>query len=104
MTIHPSSTRWAGFESYSPGGRSLCHRNALFEALSDEQPDCLLLWMPGMNGSEVLKTLAERRMTIPTIIITGHDELGQTSRPSLQSENISCARFHAILPRPSRFK
>jgi two-component system response regulator FixJ len=52
----------------------------LFEAVTLKRPDCLLLdlQMPAMSGLDVLKSLNQRRIRIPTIVITGYDE--KTSR------------------------
>lgn len=53
----------------------------LFEAIAGQRPDCLLLdlQMPGMSGLDVLKYLGQRQIRIPTIIITGHDEVASRS-------------------------
>ncbi len=41
-------------------------------------PDCLLLdlQMPGLNGFQLLEILAARKVRIPVVVITAHDEPG----------------------------
>ena len=50
----------------------------LFSTLDGERPDCLVLdlQMPGMGGLDVMNYLAEIGVSIPTVIITAHDEPG----------------------------
>ena len=45
------------------------------ESLTTEWPDCVVLdlHMPVMNGFEVQTRLAELRVSVPVVIITGHD-------------------------------
>ncbi len=45
------------------------------ESLSARQPDCIVLdlHMPMVNGFEVQTQMAESGMSVPVIIITGHD-------------------------------
>ena len=45
------------------------------ESLTTEWPDCVVLdlQMPVMNGFEVQARLAELRVSVPVVIITGHD-------------------------------
>ena len=45
------------------------------ESLTTEWPDCVVLdlHMPVMNGFEVQARLAELRVSVPVVIITGHD-------------------------------
>ena len=45
------------------------------ESLTNQWPDCVVLdlQMPIMNGFEVQARLAELRVSIPVVIITGHD-------------------------------
>ena len=47
----------------------------LLDSLSTRRPDCIVLdlHMPLVNGFEVQTRLAESGMTVPVIIITGHD-------------------------------
>ena len=47
----------------------------LLESLSTRRPDCIVLdlHMPLVSGFEVQTRLAESGMTVPVIIITGHD-------------------------------
>lgn len=50
---------------------------AFLEALSAAQTGCLVLdvRMPGLSGLEVQEKLAERKATLPVIIMTGHGDL-----------------------------
>ena len=45
------------------------------ESLTNQWPDCVVLdlQMPVMNGFEVQARLAELRVSVPVVIITGHD-------------------------------
>ena len=45
------------------------------ESLSSRRPDCIVLdlHMPVVNGFEVQTRLAESGVTVPVVIITGHD-------------------------------
>ncbi len=45
------------------------------ESLTNQRPDCVVLdlQMPIMNGFEVQARLAELRVSVPVVIITGHD-------------------------------
>ncbi len=45
------------------------------ESLATQWPDCVVLdlQMPVMNGFEVQARLAELRVSVPVVIITGHD-------------------------------
>jgi FixJ family two-component response regulator len=54
----------------------------LIAALPRWLPDCLIvdLQMPEMTGLELLQHLARVGITIPTIVITGHDEPGTGER------------------------
>ncbi len=49
------------------------------------QPDCILLdlIMPGMGGLEVLRTLHNRKITVPVVVLTA-DIQGSTRRHCLQ--------------------
>jgi len=52
------------------------------EGYREDQPGCLVLdvRMPGMSGLELQRTLKERGMAIPVIIITGHGDVPITVR------------------------
>jgi FixJ family two-component response regulator len=52
------------------------------KTLPGAQPDCLVLdlHMPGMTGLDVLRELATRGPSLPTVIITAHDEPGTERR------------------------
>jgi CheY-like chemotaxis protein len=54
----------------------------LLAALDVHPVDCLLLdlHMPGMTGFDVLETFRSRRMPVPVIVITAHDEPGTAER------------------------
>ena len=54
----------------------------LLAALPVHSLDCLLLdlHMPGINGFEVMETLNARRIPVPVIVITAHDEPGTAER------------------------
>jgi FixJ family two-component response regulator len=45
------------------------------ESLATRQPDCIVLdlHMPLVNGFEVQARLAESGVTVPVVVITGHD-------------------------------
>ena len=45
------------------------------ESLTNQWPDCVVLdlQMPVMDGFEVQERLAELRVSVPVVIITGHD-------------------------------
>jgi FixJ family two-component response regulator len=49
----------------------------LLDLLRVRRPDCLLLdlHMPGLSGLDVLQALANEGIKLPTIVITGRDEL-----------------------------
>jgi FixJ family two-component response regulator len=48
----------------------------LFNGIERRRPHCIVLdlQMPGMNGLDVMRFLAESGVDIPTIVITAHDE------------------------------
>jgi FixJ family two-component response regulator len=54
----------------------------LIAALGSNSLDCLLLdlHMPGPNGFDVLETWRSRRIAVPVIVITAHDEPGMAER------------------------
>ncbi len=49
---------------------------AFLDSIETTRPDCLVLdlHMPGLSGLQVLEQLRSRRPSLPTIVITGHDE------------------------------
>jgi two-component system response regulator FixJ len=53
-----------------------------FSAFASRRPDCLLLdlHMPGTSGFEVLERLAVQHVSLPVIVITGHDQPGNVER------------------------
>jgi len=48
------------------------------DALAERQPDCTVvdLHLPGLSGLEIQQHLAQERINLPCIIITGKDEPG----------------------------
>jgi FixJ family two-component response regulator len=50
---------------------------AFLQTGMEASPDCLMLdvWLPGMTGVELLEHLAVTGSTLPTVIITGRDDL-----------------------------
>ena len=54
----------------------------LLAACASRLPNCLLLdlHMPDMSGFQVLEHLAELRLPVPVIVITGHDQPGNAER------------------------
>ena len=53
-----------------------------FSAFASRRPDCLLLdlHMPGSSGFEVLERLAVLHVSLPVIVLTGHDQPGNVER------------------------
>ena len=54
----------------------------LFAALDSQPPNYLFLdlHMPGLTGFDVLETFRSRRIPVPVIVITAHDEPGTEER------------------------
>ncbi|MFM1942572.1 MAG: hypothetical protein RI897_1554 [Verrucomicrobiota bacterium] len=54
----------------------------LFAAFSARLRDCLVLdlHMPHLNGFEVLEWLAAQQIPVPVVVITGHDQPGNSER------------------------
>jgi CheY-like chemotaxis protein len=54
----------------------------LLASFAVRPPDCLVmdLQMPGMNGFEMLEHFAIEQIRIPVIVVTGHDQPGNTER------------------------
>lgn len=52
------------------------------DSLAHRKPDCLVLdlQMAGMTGLDIQRRLTRDRVTLPTVIITAHDEPGATLR------------------------
>jgi FixJ family two-component response regulator len=65
------------------------------ESLSVRQPACVVLdlYMPDMNGFEVLSTLSHKLPELPVIVMTGHD----ITAPMLQT---SLAHATEVLQKP----
>jgi FixJ family two-component response regulator len=55
---------------------------AFLQTGMEASPDCLVLdvWLPGMTGVELLEHLAARGSMLPTVIITGRDDLQMRMR------------------------
>jgi FixJ family two-component response regulator len=68
--------------THSFASRTFRSGSQFLESLTEGQPDCLIadLQMPEMTGLELLRNLARKRIQIPTIIITAHDEAGMRER------------------------
>ncbi len=47
------------------------------DMIRDQEPDILFLdiWLPGMDGMEVLDTLKARRVEVPVVMISGHGSI-----------------------------
>ena len=62
--------------------RVFARAEELYEAMDRETFGCLVLdlQMPGATGFDVMRTLAERRVPTPVVVITGHDEPGQEAQ------------------------
>lgn len=52
------------------------------ESMSTCRPDCAVidLHLPGLSGLEVQERIAEAGIRLPTVIITGNDQLGVAER------------------------
>ncbi|GGO94833.1 response regulator transcription factor [Stakelama pacifica] len=73
--------RTSGFtvETYESG-------DAFLKVAKDAEPGCILLdiRMPGMDGLEVQQALAERGVTMPVVMLTGHGDVGTAVRAMKQ--------------------
>jgi len=51
--------------------------DAFLQAARDAEPGCVLLdvRMPGMDGLEVQKAMAERGIAMPVVVLTGHGDI-----------------------------
>jgi len=51
--------------------------DAFLQAAKDAEPGCVLLdvRMPGMDGLEVQKLMAERGIAMPVVVLTGHGDI-----------------------------
>jgi len=51
--------------------------DAFLQAAKDAEPGCVLLdvRMPGMDGLEVQKVMAERGIAMPVVVLTGHGDV-----------------------------
>jgi two-component system response regulator FixJ len=51
--------------------------DAFLQAAKDAEPGCVLLdvRMPGMDGLEVQKAMAERGIAMPVVVLTGHGDV-----------------------------
>jgi two-component system response regulator FixJ len=64
-------------DTYGYDTSSFSSAGAVFEALQNERPDCILLdvRMPGIDGMQAQRLLAERDGAPPVIIMTGHGDI-----------------------------
>ena len=62
---------------------------AFFDTYDPDQPGCLILdlKMPGMNGMELQTRLADEKISLPIIFITGHGDIS-TAVEAIQKEAI----------------
>lgn len=71
--------RSGGFMLKTSGFRVHTYENGaeLLRAAHDLEPGCILLdiRMPGMDGLEVQRTLRDKGVTLPVIIMTGHGDV-----------------------------
>ena len=71
--------RSAGFMLKTSGFRVQTYENGaeLLKAAHDLEPGCILLdiRMPGLDGLEVQRTLRDKGVTLPVIIMTGHGDV-----------------------------
>jgi RNA polymerase sigma factor (sigma-70 family) len=76
-----NSLRWL-LESTGVRVETFPDADAFLEGVRHEGPTCLVLdvRMPGMSGLDLQAALAERGITIPTIILTGHAEVPMAVR------------------------
>src|SRR4051794_8741285 len=74
----------AGREAVAPAGKLLGHAvnpyasaHEFLAAYTPDQPGCLVLdvKMPGMTGLELLRTLADDRVSLPVVMISGHADV-----------------------------
>ena len=75
------SLRWL-IESVGLGVATFETAEAFLQAYNGSQPGCLVLdvRMPGMSGLELQAALAARRLSLPTIIVTGHADVTMAVR------------------------
>lgn len=71
--------RSAGFMLKTSGYAVLTYASgdAFLQAAKDVEPGCVLLdvRMPGMDGLEVQKIMAERGIAMPVVVLTGHGDI-----------------------------
>jgi len=71
--------RSAGFMLKTSGYAVLTYASgdAFLQAAKDVEPGCVLLdvRMPGMDGLEVQKAMAERGIAMPVVVLTGHGDI-----------------------------
>ena len=76
-----NSLRWL-IESVGLAVAAYATAEEFLERYEPSRPGCLVLdvRMPGMSGLDLQDALAQRRITIPTIVITGHAEVAMAVR------------------------
>jgi RNA polymerase sigma factor (sigma-70 family) len=76
-----NSLRWL-IESVGLAVAAYATAEEFLERYDPRRPGCLVLdvRMPGMSGLDLQDDLAQRRITIPTIVITGHAEVAMAVR------------------------
>jgi len=64
-------------ESAAMNVRTYASADAFLASLHDLAPGCIVtdVRMPGMSGLDLARTLSERRLPIPVIVITGHGDI-----------------------------
>jgi FixJ family two-component response regulator len=62
--------------------RTFASAESFLESYAGEQPACLLvdIRMPGMSGLDLIEELARRRLSLPTIVMTGHTDMKSLHR------------------------
>src|SRR5262245_9408746 len=62
--------------------RTFASGRAFLDSLSGGRPDCVVLdlHMPGLTGLEVLGALAQGGLTLPVVMITGHENADSRNR------------------------
>ena len=77
MTIQRSAGRSRAIRSHNLRLRIFAGADEFLADFDTARPGCLLLdlRMPGMTGEELLRTLRQRGVNVPVIIMTGHGDV-----------------------------